>query len=107
MKNSDNKVSDRVSHYRIRNKREGMKRVETTVSAGDVNLVKDVAKVLRAGGPLAVELRQSIRSMLPAVQASTGEELLVFFQTSPLREEDEHVFDDVRDRSTERTVDFE
>lgn len=101
------KVSDRVAGYRARKDREGVKRVETTVPAEDISLMKDVATALRAGGPVATELRQGIRAILPGGQAQTGEQLLAFFRTSPLKEEDEHIFDDLRDTSPGRTVDFE
>jgi len=107
MKKPENSVSDRVANYRSRNQREGMRRVETTVSAEDINLIKDVAKALREGGSIAGELRLSIRSILPAEQAQTAEELLAFFRTSPLKEEDQHIFESERDRSTGRTADFE
>ena len=103
----ENKASERVADYRVRNHREGMKRVETTVSADDVDLIKDVAKALRGGGALAGELRLTIRSVLPPAQAATGEELVAFFRSSPLHEEDEHVLDIERDQSGGRTADFE
>lgn len=107
MKKSENKVRDRVADYRTRNQREGMRRVETTVSAEDIKLIKDVAKALRGGGSLAGELRLGIRSILPVEQAQTPEELLTFFQTSPLNEEDQHILGHERDRSTGRTADSE
>lgn len=105
-KNAD-KVNERVADYRIRSQRGGMKRVETTVASEDVNLIKDVAMVLRAGGPLAGELREVIRALLPGEQAQTAEQLLDFFQTSPLREEDRHIFEGLRERSAGRSIDFE
>lgn len=105
--NSSDQVNDRVADYRVRTEREGLKRVETTVSAEDAKLIKDVAKVLRAGGPVAEEIRITLRATLPAKQASTGQELLDFFGSSPLRSDDEdHVLDIARDRTSGRTADF-
>lgn len=112
--NSSDKVNDRVADYRVRTEREGLKRVETTVSAEDASLIKDVAKVLRAGGPVAEEIRATLRSTLPATQARTGQELLSFFGSSPLRTDDAERLDEVerlmdieRDRTSGRTADFE
>jgi len=106
--NASDQVNDRVADYRVRTEREGLKRVETTVSAEDASLIKDVAKVLRAGGPAADEIRTTLRANLPAKQASTGQELLEFFGSSPLRlDDDEHILDIERDRTSGRTADFE
>lgn len=105
-KNADG-VNKRVSEYHVSNQRGGMNRVETTVAAEDVNLINDVAKVLRVGGPLAGSLREGIRALLPGDQAQTGEQLIDFFQTSPLREEDRHIFEGLRERPTGRSIDFE
>ena len=81
--------------------------METTVAVQDVKLIKDVAKALRDGGPLAGELRDGIRALLPDEQAQTGEQLIDFLQTCPLRDEDRHIFEGLRDPSSGRSVDFE
>ena len=101
-------VNDRVADYRVRTEREGLKRVETTVLAEDASLIKDVAKVLRTGGPVADEIRSTLRAKLPAKQAHTGQELLKFFGSSPLRTDDvDRLFDTERDRTSGRAADLE
>ena len=101
-------VNERVADYRVRTNKQGLKRVETTVPEDDLDLIKGAAKVLRAGGPLASELRLAMLSVLPGTQAKTGAELLQFFQESPLLSDDEMtLFDIERDQSTGRTADFE
>ena len=106
--NDSGQVNDRVADYRVRTEREGLKRVETTVSAEDASLIKDIAKVLRTGGPVADEIRTTLREKLPASQAHTGQELLKFFGSSPLRKDDgESLFDTERSRKSGRTADFE
>lgn len=72
----------------------------------DIKLIKNIAKVLSAGGPVAEKLREGIRAWLPWRQAQSGEQLVDFFQTSPLREEDRHIFEGLPERSIGRLVDL-
>ncbi len=102
-----NAVNERVANYRVRADREGLKRVETTVSAQDVNLMKDVARVLREDGDRAGELRDALRSLLPVRRARTGAELLAFFQEFPAAEEGEdEPVEFERDNSSGREIDL-
>ena len=102
------RVNERMANYRARTEQEGMKRVETTVSVNDVALMKDIARVLRAGGPDASDLRNSIYAALPARQAQTGRELVeILLAGVELSPEEEELFTVERDRSSGRTADFE
>jgi len=102
------RVGERMADYRLRTERGGLKRVETTVSVDDVLLMKDIARVLRAGGPVAADLRNIIQSALPARQAQTGRELLAILNSGiVLSEDEEKLFDVERDRSSGRSADFE
>ncbi len=106
-KASDDKVNDRVASYRARADREGLKRVETTVSMEDVNLIKDVARILREDGERAGELRAALRPFLSARRARTGEELVAFFRRCPLASgPDEERVEFARDNSQDRDVDL-
>ena len=99
-------VRDRVAHYRTRNGRQGMQRVETTVAADDARLIRDIAKVLREGGSAAEELRRAIGSLVPPPRAESGEDLLAFFRRSPFTDEEAEALPVERDRSDGRDTDL-
>jgi len=100
-----NEVNERVANYRARAEQNGLQRVETTVSMEDAKLIKDIAKILRRGDESADQLRTSIRTLLPARQAQTSDELLAFFRGSPWALEDDELKLAERDRSSGRSAD--
>ncbi len=93
----------RTSRYRRRQASRGTKRVEVNVPAADVDLIRRVAKELRAGGDEADRLRDHVRSALGFHPAQTGDDLIEFFRQSPLVGED---LSFERDRSSGRPVDL-
>jgi hypothetical protein len=66
-------------------------------------MVRGLAVMLRAGGEKAQQIRESLQPILKPKVAKTGQELVAFFQASPLREEDIQI---ERDKSTGRQVDL-
>ena len=106
-KKSANEVNKRVASYCARAEQNGLQRVETTVSMEDARLIKDIARILRRGDESANQLRTSIRTLLPARQAQTGDELLAFFRKSPWAVEDDETIMAERDRSPSRSADFD
>ena len=94
----------RVARHRTKTVATGSRRVEVTVAARDVGLIKAVAKTLRAGGQDAKGVRDALTSMTPVTPVQTGAELVAFLRASPLVGEELVV---ERDRSTGRVVDFE
>jgi len=97
------KETMRVARHRKKVATSGEKRVEVTVSARDAPLVKALAGVLRSGGEDAERIRESLQPLIPTARARTGEELVAFFRTSPLVENE---FEVERDRSTGRAADL-
>ena len=80
-----------------------MRRVEVTVPAEDVVLIRRLASELRARGETADHLRASIGEAVGFRPARTGEELLAFFRSSPLVGED---ISFERDRSSGRPLEL-
>ena len=97
-------AKQRVARHRIKAAAAGTARVEVSVPAEDVGLVKAVAGTLRRGGTAAAELRETLAPALSPPRAKTGAELVAFLQVSPLRDAD---FAVERDRSPGRPVDLE
>jgi hypothetical protein len=95
--------AERVVRHRRRAKTTGAKRLEITLPAEDVPLVRALAAALRAGGARAEEARQSLASLLAGGQAATGEDLVAFFRASPLVGAEPEV---ERDRSPGRSADL-
>lgn len=91
----------RTARYRKRQALLGTKRVEVTVPAGDVELMRRLATELRTGGERAERLRASVTSAIGFQPAQTGDELIAFFRNSPLVGED---LSFERDRSPGREV---
>lgn len=91
----------RTSRYRRRQALRGTKRVEVSVPAQDIELIRELATELRAAGEEADRLRERVRAALGFRPARTGDELIEFFRQSPLVGEDLS-FD--RDRSPGRPI---
>jgi len=79
------------------------KRVAVTVPAQDVQVIRDLAEALRAGGKRAIAARSAARPVVKKSGFRSGRELLEFFQNSPLAEVDLYL---ERDKSTGRPVDL-
>lgn len=97
-------VKQRVVRHRAKVAAQGARRVEVTVPAQDVGIVKAVAGALRAGGDEARQVRDALASLTAVEPARTGAELLAFLRASPLVGEDLTI---ERDRTLGRVVDFE
>lgn len=80
----DIKIREKVARYRAKAAAAGSQRVEVTVPAGDVSLMKALASVLRAGGAPAEQVREAIKPIAVGPKARTGAELVAFFRASPL-----------------------
>ena len=93
----------RIARHRHDRKAEGVKRVEVTVPAADVALVREVAARLRGGGAEADRLRESPAPLRHRKPAETGQELVEFFLRSPLVGSG---IDLERDRSTGPPIDL-
>ena len=100
----DTSATARVERHRLKNAANGIKRVEVSVPSRDVPLFKEIAKILRTGGPDARRLRTSLEPLAPFSKAKNGAELVAFFRTSPLIDAD---LDVARDRSTGRSSDLD
>ena len=94
----------RVARHRMRTVATGSRRVEVTVAACDVGLIKAVARTLRAGGEDAKGVRDALTSMTSVTPVQTGADLVDFLRASPLVGEELMV---ERDRSMGRVVDLE
>lgn len=94
----------RVARHRRNLAAAGTRRVEVTVPAEDVVLVREMAAALRAGGEAAQRVRDSVEPLVRRKRATTGRELLEFFRKSPLVGVD---LDLERDRSTGQPIDLE
>jgi len=97
-------TKQRVVRHRTKVAAQGARRVEVTVPAQDVGIVKAIAGVLRTGGDEARRVRDALASLTVVEPARTGAELLAFLRASPLVEEDLTI---KRDRTSGRVVDFE
>ena len=97
-------TKQRVVRHRAKVAAQGARRVEVTVPAQDVGIVKAVAGVLRAGGDEARQVRDALASLTAVEPARTGTELLAFLRASPLVGEDLTI---ERDPTLGRVVDFE
>ena len=97
-------VKQRVVRHRAKVAAQGARRVEVTVPAQDIGIVKAVAGVLRAGGDEARQVRDALASLTAVKPARTGAELLAFLRSSPLVGEDVTI---ERDRTSGRVADFE
>ncbi len=97
-------AKQRVVRHRAKVAAQGARRVEVTVPAQDVGIVKAVAGVLRTGGDEAQRVRDALASLTAVEPARTGAELLAFLRASPLVGEDLTI---ERDRTPGRVVDFE
>jgi hypothetical protein len=81
-------ASSRMTRYRDRQTRTGLRRVEVAVPAEDATLIRRLASELRAGGEAAERLRAAVGHLDGFRPAQTGDELLAFFRSSPLVGED-------------------
>ncbi len=97
-------AKQRVVRHRAKVAAQGARRVEVTVPAQDVGIVRAVAGALRTGGDEARRVRDALASLTVVEPARTGVELLAFLQASPLVGEDLTI---ERDRTPGRVVDFE
>jgi hypothetical protein len=73
----------RVKGHRRRQAAAGMKRVEVVVPAEDVEVIRDLATVLRTGSKEADRVRARLRRMAPAAKRGTGADIVAMFQNSP------------------------
>ncbi|MEI8396199.1 MAG: hypothetical protein WCF85_15800 [Rhodospirillaceae bacterium] len=96
-------TTPRVARHRRKLTGIGAQRVEITVPLVDAPLIRDIAAILRAGGEGAQRVRDRLQPILQPRIAGTGQELVAFFQASPLCCEDLLI---ERDKSTGRQVDL-
>ncbi len=96
-------TAGRVARHRRKLATAGARRVEVTVPARDVELVRSVAARLRAGGEQASRIRKTVGPLVGAGIARSGKELVAFFRSSPLVGV-ELQFE--RDRTPGRTIDL-
>ncbi len=104
MQSGREETKQRVVRHRAKVAAQGARRVEVTVPAQDVGIVKAVAGALRTGGDEARRVRNALASLTAVEPARTGAELLAFLRASPLVGEDVTI---ERDRTPGRVVDFE
>ena len=97
-------AKQRLARHRAKLAAQGTRRVEVTVPAQDVGIVKAVAGALRTGGDEARWVRDALACLTLREPARTGAELLAFLRASPLVGEDLII---ARDRTAGRVVDFE
>ena len=97
-------AKQRVVRHRAKVAAQGARRVEVTVPAQDVGIVRAVAGALRTGGDEARRVRDALAALTVVEPVRTGVELLAFLQASPLVGEDLTI---ERDRTPGRVVDFE
>jgi hypothetical protein len=96
-------VGSRVARHRRRQALSGARRVEATVPAQDVELIRRLATALRTGGERAERLRAAINAQWGYQPAQSGDELLAFFRSSPLVDDD---LSFERDRSSGRPIEL-
>ncbi len=97
-------AKQRLARHRAKLAAQGTRRVEVSVPAQDVGIVKAVAGALRTGGDEARWVRDVLARLTLREPARTGAELLAFLRASPLVGEDLII---ERDRTAGRVVDFE
>ena len=97
-------AKQRLARHRAKLAAQGTRRVEVTVPAQDVGIVKAIAGALRTGGDEARWVRDALACLTLREPARTGAELLAFLRASPLVGEDLII---ARDRTPGRVVDFE
>jgi hypothetical protein len=73
----------RVKGHRRRQAAAGMKRVEVVVPAEDVEVIRALATMLRAGSREADRVRARLRRMAPVAKHGTGADIVAMFQNSP------------------------
>ena len=78
-------------------------RVTVTVPAADVQVIRDVADALRAGGSRAIAARKAAKPVIQKPWFRSGAEFAEFLKNSPLADVD---LDLERDKSTGRPVDL-
>ena len=93
----------RAARHRRKLRAGGAKRIEVTVPAGDADLVKGLAALLRAGGETARPVHERVQPLFQPKAAASGKELVAFFRSSPLVGEE---LEFERDRSSGRPVDL-
>jgi hypothetical protein len=96
-------IGSRTARYRRRQALRGAMRIEVTIPARDVELIRRLATNLRDGGERAERLRTAINAEFGFQPAQTGDELLAFFRSSPLKGEEVSF---QRDRSSGRPIDL-
>jgi hypothetical protein len=77
-------VARRVARHRERLARSATRRVEVTVPIQDVEAVRRLAALLRAGGEGAANARDRLGDLLPRTRTRSGGDLVAFFRASPL-----------------------
>jgi len=93
----------RVSRHRKRIAASGDRRVEVTVPARDVPLVKAIAGALRSNGEETKFIRRSLQPVLATPRVRTGSELVAFLRASPLTEAELSI---ERDRTAGRSAEL-
>jgi len=101
--NPSDQVSARVALHRTKVAASGSRRVEVTVPNRDAALVKSIAESLRSGGKRAELIRESLKPIVSTTKARNGAELVAFFRSSPLVQNE---LDISRDQSKGRVVDL-
>ena len=81
----------------------GARRVEVTVPARDVPLVKAIAGALRSDEEEAEFIRRSLQPVLAIPRARTGSERVAFLRASPLTEAELSI---ERDRNAGRSAEL-
>ena len=94
---------DRVARHRRAVAASGVRRLEVSIPADDIAMVRKVAAALRGGGSPAERARTALRAAIVASGSGTGADILAFFQASPLAEVDLVL---ERDRTTGRPIDL-
>jgi len=104
VENTADDATARVAKHRRRVGAGGSRRVEVTVPVRDAELLKALARTLRAGGNSADRVRKELESLVTTSQVRTGAELVAFLRASPLVAEQ---LVTERDRSVGRSADLE
>lgn len=87
-------VGVRVKRHRDRLERGGKSRLEIVVPTSDAQLLRTVARHLRADADTANAIRTALSSVLDSERAQSGKDLLAFFRASPLVGVDLHILRD-------------
>ena len=97
------KSSTRLTRHRSRAAADGKKRVELSLPASDVPMMKAAAHMLRKGGAEATKVREVLAPAIASPIIESGKDLVAFLRASPLMDTD-LVFE--RERSEGRVVDL-